>query len=51
MTGGLTAYLDLTTAEEHVFRKSDFCVIEAESQQRRLKDVMEYQKERRTFLR
>ena len=25
MTAGLTAYLDLTTAEEHVFRKGDFC--------------------------
>ena len=28
MTAGLTAYLDLTTAEEHVFRKGDFYVIE-----------------------
>ena len=28
MTAGLTAYLDLTTAEEHVFRKCDFYVIE-----------------------
>ena len=28
MTTGLTAYLDLTTAEEHVFRKGDFYVIE-----------------------
>ena len=25
---GLTAYLDLTTTEEHVFRKGDFYVIE-----------------------
>jgi 8-oxo-dGTP diphosphatase len=28
MTAGLTAYLDLTTGEEHVFRKGDFYVIE-----------------------
>ena len=28
MTAGLTAYLDLATAEEHVFRKGDFYVIE-----------------------
>jgi hypothetical protein len=28
VTAGLTAYLDLTTAEEHVFRKDDFYVIE-----------------------
>ena len=28
MTAGLTAYLDLTTAEEYVFRKGDFYVIE-----------------------
>ena len=28
MMAGLTAYLDLTTAEEHVFRKGDFYVIE-----------------------
>jgi hypothetical protein len=28
MTSGLTAYLDLTTAEEHVFRKGDFYVLE-----------------------
>ena len=28
MTAGLTAYLDLTTAEEHVFRKGDFYVIQ-----------------------
>src|SRR6201993_638975 len=28
MTAGLTAYLDLTTAEEHVFKKGDFYVIE-----------------------
>jgi 8-oxo-dGTP diphosphatase len=28
MTGGLTAYLDLATGEEHVFRKGDFYVIE-----------------------
>ena len=28
MTAGLTAYLDLTTAEEHQFRKGDFYVIE-----------------------
>ena len=28
MTAGLTAYLDLTTAEEHVFRKGDFYVLE-----------------------
>jgi 8-oxo-dGTP diphosphatase len=28
VTAGLTAYLDLTTAEEHVFRKGDFYVIE-----------------------
>jgi len=28
MTAGLTAYLDLTTAEERVFRKGDFYVIE-----------------------
>ena len=28
MTAGLTAYLDVTTAEEHVFRKGDFYVIE-----------------------
>ena len=28
MTAGLTAYLDLTTTEEHVFRKGDFYVIE-----------------------
>ena len=28
MTAGFTAYLDLTTAEEHVFRKGDFYVIE-----------------------
>ena len=28
MTAGLTAYLDLGTAEEHVFRKGDFYVIE-----------------------
>ena len=27
-TAGLTAYLDLTTADEHVFRKGDFYVIE-----------------------
>jgi hypothetical protein len=27
MTAGLTAYLDLTTGEEHVFRKGDFYVI------------------------
>ena len=28
MVAGLTAYLDLTTTEEHVFRKRDFYVIE-----------------------
>jgi 8-oxo-dGTP diphosphatase len=28
MTAGVTAYLDLTTAEERVFRKGDFYVIE-----------------------
>ena len=28
MTAGLTAYLDLTTAEERVFRKGDFYAIE-----------------------
>jgi 8-oxo-dGTP diphosphatase len=28
MTAGLTAYLDLTTAAEHVFRKGDFYMIE-----------------------
>jgi 8-oxo-dGTP diphosphatase len=28
MTAGLTAYLDLTTTEEHVFRKGDFYAIE-----------------------
>ena len=28
MMAGLTAYLDLTTAEEHLFRKGDFYVIE-----------------------
>jgi 8-oxo-dGTP diphosphatase len=28
MATGLTAYLDLTTAEEHIFRKGDFYVIE-----------------------
>jgi hypothetical protein len=28
MTAGLTAYLDLSTSEEHVFRKGDFYVIE-----------------------
>ena len=28
MMNGLTAYLDLTAAEEHVFRKGDFYVIE-----------------------
>ena len=28
MTSGLTAYLDLTTAVEHVFRKGDFYVLE-----------------------
>jgi 8-oxo-dGTP diphosphatase len=28
VTAGLTAYLDLGTAEEHVFRKGDFYVIE-----------------------
>jgi 8-oxo-dGTP diphosphatase len=28
MTAGLTAYLDLTTGEEYVFRKGDFYVIE-----------------------
>jgi 8-oxo-dGTP diphosphatase len=28
MTSGLTAYLDLTTGEEHVFRKGDFYAIE-----------------------
>jgi 8-oxo-dGTP diphosphatase len=28
MTSGLTAYLDLTTSEEHVFSKGDFYVIE-----------------------
>ena len=28
MTAGLTAYLYLATAEEHVFRKGDFYVIE-----------------------
>ena len=28
MTAGLTTYLDLTTTEEHVFRKGDFYVIE-----------------------
>ena len=28
MMAGLTAYLDLTTGEEHVFRKGDFYVIE-----------------------
>jgi len=28
MTAGLTAYLDLTTGEEHVFRKGDFYVIQ-----------------------
>jgi 8-oxo-dGTP diphosphatase len=28
MTAGMTAYLNLTTAEEHVFRKGDFYVIE-----------------------
>ena len=28
MMAGLTVYLDLTTAEEHVFRKGDFYVIE-----------------------
>jgi quercetin dioxygenase-like cupin family protein len=28
MTAGLTAYLDITTGEEHVFKKGDFYVIE-----------------------
>lgn len=28
MTSGLTAYLDMTTGDEHVFRKGDFYVIE-----------------------
>jgi hypothetical protein len=28
MTSGRTAYLDITTGEEHVFRKGDFYVIE-----------------------
>jgi 8-oxo-dGTP diphosphatase len=28
MASGLTAYLDLTTGEEHVFRKGDFYAIE-----------------------
>jgi hypothetical protein len=28
MTSGLTAYLDLTTGEEYVFKKGDFYVIE-----------------------
>jgi len=28
MTAGFTAYLDLTTVEEHVFRKGDFYAIE-----------------------
>ena len=28
MASGLTAYLDLTTGEEHVFRKGDFYMIE-----------------------
>ena len=28
MTAGLTAYLDLMTAEGHVFRKGDFYVIQ-----------------------
>ena len=28
MTAGLTAYLDLTTGREHVFKKGDFYVIE-----------------------
>jgi hypothetical protein len=28
MTSGLTAYLDMVTGEEHVFRKGDFYVIE-----------------------
>jgi 8-oxo-dGTP diphosphatase len=28
ITAGLTAYLDLTTSEEHVFSKGDFYVIE-----------------------
>jgi len=28
MTSGLTAYLDTTTGEEHIFRKGDFYVIE-----------------------
>jgi 8-oxo-dGTP diphosphatase len=28
MTAGVTAYLDMTTGEEHVFRKGDFYVIE-----------------------
>ena len=28
MTSGLTAYLDMTTGEEHVFRKGDFYAIE-----------------------
>jgi quercetin dioxygenase-like cupin family protein len=28
MTAGMAAYLNLTTAEEHVFRKGDFYVIE-----------------------
>ena len=28
MTSGLTAYLDMTSGEEHVFRKGDFYVIE-----------------------
>jgi hypothetical protein len=28
MTAGLTAYLNLSTAEEHIFRKGDFYVIE-----------------------
>jgi 8-oxo-dGTP diphosphatase len=28
MTSGLTAYLDTTTGEQHIFRKGDFYVIE-----------------------
>ena len=28
MTAGLTAYLDLTTGEQHVFKRGDFYVIE-----------------------
>jgi hypothetical protein len=28
MTSGVTAYLDLTTGEEHIFKKGDFYVIQ-----------------------